>query len=151
IRLAFEGSVGIKLDPNGDLLLDQGSGSELRFRKPVAYQRVHGLRHQVPVEYALDGHDVSFKVGDYDRANMLVIDPVLVYSTFLNGSNGASSGSGIAVDANGNAWVTGQVSSTDFPTVSPFQPGHASVSPYDAFVSKLNAAGSALLFSSYLG
>jgi hypothetical protein len=72
----------------------------------------------------------------------------LVYSTYLGGSR-VEYGFGIALDASGNAYVTGQTQSTDFPTVNPFQ---ASKNDYgSAFVSKLNASGSALLYSHVLG
>lgn len=72
----------------------------------------------------------------------------LVYSTFLGGS-GFDSGSGIAVDAAGNAYVTGGAGSTNFPTT----PGAFSViaDGSDAFIAKLNAAGSALVYSTTLG
>src|SRR5207245_11217381 len=72
----------------------------------------------------------------------------LLYSTYLGGS-GRDGGSGIAVDADGSAYVTGQTTSTDFPTVNPLQA--ASGGGADAFVSKLDAAGSALVSSLYLG
>jgi Beta-propeller repeat len=78
----------------------------------------------------------------------------LLYSTYLGGSEQDAS-SDIAVDANGIAYITGETSSGDFPTQNPFQanlslsdPNGASI---DAFVSKLNAAGSALVYSTYLG
>src|SRR5205823_2936449 len=83
----------------------------------------------------------------------LVIDPTLVYSTYLGGS-GDDVGFGIAVDGAGSAYVTGYTSSTNFPTQSPFQSvygGGPSAVPYDAFVAKLNAAGSTLVYSTYLG
>ena len=73
----------------------------------------------------------------------------LVYSTYLGG-NGVEGGYGIALDSTGNAYVTGLTGSTDFPTVNPFQ-GTVGDSEGDAFVTKLNAAGSALVYSSYLG
>ena len=72
----------------------------------------------------------------------------LVYSTYLGGSN-ADSGIGIAVDASGNAYVTGQTTSPNFPTVNALQP--AIGGSYDAFVTKIDAAGSALVYSTYLG
>jgi len=74
----------------------------------------------------------------------------LVYSTYLGG-NGGDSGAGIAVDADGNAYVTGGTTSTDFPTtLGAFQPVVTGGFGY-AFVTKLNPAGSALVYSTYLG
>ena len=82
----------------------------------------------------------------------------LVYSTYLGGSGRDSSG-GITVDASGNAYVTGATNSTDFPTTAgAFQPIFGGGSTFqaefrasDAFVTKLNATGSALIYSTYLG
>ncbi len=73
----------------------------------------------------------------------------LVYSTYLGGSGWDSNRGGIALDASGNVYVTGQTRSTDFPTASPFQASFAGVG--DGFVTKLNAAGNALVYSTYLG
>ena len=72
----------------------------------------------------------------------------LVYSTYLGGLF-ADRAFGIAIDADGNAYVTGQTSSTNFPTASPYQAANAG--SVDAFVTKLNASGSALVYSTYLG
>jgi uncharacterized protein (TIGR03437 family) len=74
----------------------------------------------------------------------------LVYSTYLGGS-GNDWVSGIAVDSFGNAYVTGQTFSTDFPTANAFQAACSGNPCGDAFVTKLNAAGSALAYSTYLG
>jgi len=71
----------------------------------------------------------------------------LVYSTYLGGS-GQDAGS-IAVDEAGNAYVAGRTDSTDFPTVKAIQPYKRGTS--DVFVSKINADGSALVYSTYLG
>ncbi|HYC88664.1 MAG TPA: SBBP repeat-containing protein [Thermoanaerobaculia bacterium] len=72
----------------------------------------------------------------------------LVYSTYLGGS-GIDSGRGIAVDSAGNAYVAGQTTSTNFPTVNALQAIFAGAD--DTFVAKLNPAGSALVYSTYLG
>jgi hypothetical protein len=79
----------------------------------------------------------------------------LIYSTYLGGS-GDDSGSSIAVDASGNAYITGKTTSKDFPTVNPLQPtkGEDTCAGFpcpDAFVAKLNPTGSALVYSTYLG
>jgi hypothetical protein len=95
-------------------------------------------------------------VGEYDRTKPLVIDPVLSYSTYLGGSNEenrhASSDfriAGIAVDAEGNAYVVGSTESVNFPVTRPFQPVNRGSS--DGFVAKLNPTGSALVWSTYIG
>ncbi len=74
----------------------------------------------------------------------------LVYSTYLGGT-GSDSASGIAVDKNFNAYVTGSTSSANFPVVSATQPSLSGTTDIDAFVSEINPAGSLLLFSTYLG
>jgi beta-propeller repeat-containing protein len=89
---------------------------------------------------------VGFAVAAYDSTKPLIIDPVLVYSTYLGGS-GSDTGGGIAVDAAGNVYVTGFTTSPDFPTTLP----PSSSSPSDVFVAKLNPTGSALLSFVYLG
>jgi len=98
---------------------------------------------------------IRFTVGDYDRSKPLVIDPILVYSTYLGGS-GPDNVSSIAVDASGNAYVIGTTISTDFPTASAIQPIFPSTQtpetdPFSVFITKINASGSALVFSTYLG
>jgi hypothetical protein len=78
----------------------------------------------------------------------------LVYSTYFGGSSSSGdSGAGIAVDSSGNAYVTGVTQSTNFTTVNPLQATNkaAKASGQTAFVAKLNAAGSALVYSTYLG
>src|SRR5439155_1727170 len=82
----------------------------------------------------------------------LVIDPALFYSTFIGGSD-SDSPSGITVDADGNAYVTGFTSSTDFPTTAgAFQTANAGqMQPQDVFVTKLDPTGSTLVYSTYLG
>ncbi|MGZ8095762.1 MAG: DUF7948 domain-containing protein, partial [Methylosarcina sp.] len=78
------------------------------------------------------------------------LNPVgsLVYSTYLGGST-SESGNAITVDRSGNAYVTGQTSSTDFPTVHALQ--NALIGTSDAFIAKLNPVGSALVYATYLG
>src|SRR5260370_32071888 len=74
----------------------------------------------------------------------------LQYSTYLGGS-GTVNAEGIAVDSSGNAYVTGQTYSTDFPTAAPIQASNGGNQDSDAFVTEINNSGSALGYSTYLG
>jgi len=149
IRLSFQGAKNISLDHQGNLVLHTASGNVLE-HAPVVYQEVGGVRQAVAGKFVLQGHDeVGFQVGRYDASLPLTIDPVLIYSTYLGG-NGNEIGHGIAVDSSGNAYVTGFTQSTNFPTTTgAFQTSNAGGS--DAFVTKLNATGTALIYSTYLG
>ncbi len=150
IALKFGGAGELRVDRRGDLVIDT-RGGELRQKRPVVYQRVAGGRRAVPARYVLNGdRRVGFEVGSYDRSKPLVIDPVLSYATFLGGA-GSETPNGIAVDADGNAYVTGSTGSTDFPTATALQGTKGAGAGTDAFVTKLNPAGSALIYSTYLG
>jgi uncharacterized repeat protein (TIGR01451 family) len=147
IRMSFAGAQQIIVDSTGDLLLKTAAG-DIRLHKPIAYQEVSGREREVKVSYRVDGNDVRFEFGVYDKTLPLKIDPVLVYSSFLGGTD-FEQGLGIAVDSQGSAYVTGSTFSTDFPLSSAFQSEKGSVS--DAFVVKLNPAGTALVYATYLG
>src|SRR5581483_3518688 len=112
-------------------------------------------RQSVPASYILDSrHRLSFAVGSYDRKRALVIDPTVSYSTYLGG-NSNDYGTSVAVDAAGNAYVTGYTNSTNFAVTSgAFQiacGGACASSTVDAFVSKLDPTGSFLIYSTYIG
>jgi Carboxypeptidase regulatory-like domain/Beta-propeller repeat/SdrD B-like domain len=152
IGLEYRGVKRVKIERGtGDLIL-KTAGGEVRQHKPVAYQEVGGERRQVASRYVMKGKGkVGIVVGEYDRAQRLVIDPVLSYSTYLGGSSHIDSGQAIAVDASGNVYVTGTTASSDFPTRHQYQ----TFQGYnDAFVTKLdtNASGTASLrYSTFLG
>ncbi len=147
IQFDVRGAKRIRRDEHGDLVLKTGEG-EIRWHKPIVYQEKNGARHEIAARYAItDTNRVVFEVAKYDVGRPLYIDP-LIYSTYLGGS-GDDEGYGIAVDNAGNAYVTGQTASTDFPTTNPLQPGYGGNG--DAFVTKLNANGSALMYSTYIG
>jgi hypothetical protein len=151
IALEFSGAESLEIEPGtGDLLVAVGP-EKIRQKKPVSYQEIGGSRHEVESHYALRGDGrVGFEVGAYDPGATLIIDPVLVYSTFLGGNTDTgSAATGIAVDSSGNAYVVGGTGSTDFPTVNALQ--STSKGGEEAFVTKLNATGSALVYSTYVG
>ena len=95
---------------------------------------------------------VAFQVAEYDPRSPLVIDPILIYSTYLGGNNIDTSNS-IAVAPDNTAFIAGATFSADFPTAHPLQAndGGGPDFPQDAFVAKISADGSTLLYSTYLG
>ena len=158
IVMALEGAKTLSLDrATGDLIVNTGSG-ELRLQRPIAYQQKANRPHtEISSSYKLlAGNKVAFSIGSYDRAQPLIIDPVLSYSTYLGGSgnNGnGDQGNSIAVDASGDAYIVGTAYSTDFPvaTGSYQTQDKAASGNSTVFVSELNAAGTALIYSTYLG
>jgi hypothetical protein len=88
--------------------------------------------------------------GDTFVAKLNPGGTALQYSTYLGGS-GIDNAEGIAVDINGNAYVTGQTYSPDFPTVAAIQSANGGNQDSDAFVTEINSSGSALVYSTYLG
>jgi uncharacterized repeat protein (TIGR01451 family) len=148
IRLHFEGAERIDVNATGDLVV-RVAGGEIRQRLPFAYQESGVSRQQVEATYRrLNDREFGIAVAAYDTTRPLVIDPVLVYSTYLGGGD-FENVDGIAVDSSGNAYLTGSTYSINFPTASPFQASKAGMG--DAFITKINASGSALVYSTYLG
>jgi hypothetical protein len=148
IDLSYEGISNMRVDANGDLILAAGS-TEIRQHKPNVYQEANGIRKQLVSRYVLKGrHRTGIRIESYDRRRPLIIDPVLSYSTYF-GSSG-SSGWGIAVDSSGSAYVTGMTGRGNFPVT----PGSYRSNKDDSgaiYVAKLNAAGSAIVYSAYIG
>jgi hypothetical protein len=150
IQLSFLGAQSLTLDGQGDLVLHTARG-DLTEQAPILYQAIHGVRQNVSGHYVLEGKGrVGFAVAAYDPTQPLVIDPVysLAYSTYLGG-NGQDVGQALAVDSSGCAYVTGSTESTNFPTQNPFQ--RKLDGAQDVFVTKLNASGTGLVYSTYLG
>lgn len=142
----------LRIAANGDLIVRTDHG-EVVFHKPVVYQtsRTPNPESRTPVagHYRLTGDQVTFEVGTYDRTRPLIIDPALGYSTFLGGT-ATTSASSIAVDATGDAFITGGTTSVDFPvTGGVFQPSLKGTQ--NVFVTELNPTGTAQVYSTYLG
>jgi beta-propeller repeat-containing protein len=142
IRLRFEGAQKTAVDSEGNLIV-QAKDTQVRHNKPVAYQETDGAREEVLVAFSLfaDG-TAGFQLGDYDRTRELVIDPVLVFSTYLGGS-AADLGSGIFVDSAGSAYVLGNSRS------SPFT--HGTEDNADIFIGKFTPNGGAFTYAFFGG
>ncbi len=152
INLAINGAQKLMADDQGDLIADM-DGGELRLHKPVVYQEVANTRKAIEGRYIVKGNrEVAFQVGVHDQSRPLVLDPVLSFSTYLGGSD-LDAANGIAVDSTGSVFVAGETDSADFPTAHPLQPetGGPRDFPDDAFVAKISADGSTLIYSTFLG
>jgi len=149
IRLAYRGADRLTLNRAGELLIATPLG-RLRDDRPRSYQVIDGKQAAVESRFVRKRgtRTYGFTLANHDARHPLVIDPGLVYSTFVGGSGGEY-GWGIALDAGRNAYLTGTAHSPGFPTTTgAFQTTNGGD---DAFVTKLNAAGSALAYSTYLG
>ncbi|MEW5980597.1 MAG: SBBP repeat-containing protein, partial [Acidobacteriota bacterium] len=160
IHLTFEGAAQMQLDANHDLIVEAPEIGLIQ-RKPQIYQEFGGRRSQVSGRWVLGlENQAHFRVDEYRRSQALVIDPVIDYAVRLGGSGGYFS-RGVAVDATGAAYVTGNTISLDFPILSgALQPSYRGgdcgpqgrgPSCGDAFVMKLDPEGKRILYSTYLG
>jgi len=150
IRMQIEGANALAVDRSGDLVITTVGGEVIQ-KAPVVYQRIDNASHRVKGDYILTARNqVGLGLGDYDRSQPLIIDPILSYGTYLGGS-GTSGDAGVAitVDPSGEAIVTGTTFSADFPVQGAFQPNRFGYA--DAFITKMTADGSGLIYSTYAG
>ena len=151
IKLRYTGSKHLRVNADGDLVIHLPGGGELIQKQPAVYQELAGRRVPREGKYRLDPKSpgvIRLALAAYDPRYPLVIDPVLTFSTFLGG--GADDyGWGIALDQEGNIYITGETNSPDFPKVAPYDSTLGGST--DAFVTKINARRSALIYSTYLG
>lgn len=157
IRFHIEGADKVWVDAAGNLALKIGV-QEIHQHKPVAYQNRDGARREVPAAYHLnvDG-TVGFALGEYDRTQPLVIDPVLDFLTYMGGQK-FEVGWALALDADQNVYIAGETLSPGLPTTNAILFGNTNFSIYrggdnafgDAFVAKYDVSG-ALQFLTYLG
>ena len=163
IQMSFAGASSVNVDgKTGDLVVGTRAGA-MREHAPQAYQRVAGGRSPVQGAFIVGtGGQVGFELGAYDRTLPLDIDPTVGYSTLIGGTGndggnsadgpytqdgtGGSSG-GIAVDRAGNAYIVDVTTSVDYPTT----PGAYQSASRDMVVTKLNPAGTGLVYSTYVG
>jgi hypothetical protein len=153
VRLQFAGADKVTVNAAGDLLLTMGANT-IHQPRPVVYQEVGGARRTVEGGYKVepDGQ-VGFALGEYDTQLPLVIDPSLVYSSYLGGG-GMDEARAVVVDSSGNAYLCGNTSSPNFPVFNAFQStfgGGNFLGAHDVFVTKINASGTGVFYSTYLG
>jgi len=169
INLRVEGIDAIRIHPAGDAELALGK-MRLTESAPRAWQTIKGKRVAVQAAWKLIGADrLGISLGTYDHALPLTIDPVLAYATHLGGSTGQdlslgtsfpadTSISAIALDTNGNIYVGGTTSATDYPTTAgAFDRSantqtvfHEDTTTQSGFISKFDKTGRILIYSTFL-
>jgi hypothetical protein len=143
IRLEY--SEPVSIDADGNLI----AGDVFREAAPEIYQQIGASRVKIAGRYRLlDAYTAGFEIGSYDTSAPLVIDPAISYCSYLGGSN-ITAITGVAVDSSANLYVTGWTEALDFPINGAIQA--ANQGGVDAFVAKLNPAGTALLYATYIG
>jgi len=149
IVIVYDKIDGITYGPDGTLQVQTPAGVLIE-TAPVCYQVINGNKVDVAVQYTiLDNSRVGFTIGSYDKAYPLVIDPALLYSSYIGGSVDDAA-NGIAVDSSGQAYVVGYTNSADFP-VQRYSFNQTYNCCSDVFVTKVSADGQSLIYSTYLG
>jgi uncharacterized protein (TIGR03437 family) len=149
IRLAYSGAKKMRVDAGGDLVFSIGT-SEIRQHRPKVFQGTRAIE----ARYQLRGRNrVGLSIADYDRSRALTIDPIITYSTYLAGSI-SELAQAVAMDAQGNVYVTGQTSSPNYPIVGGINAPETNNSTPIPFIAKINpsASGAAsVVWSTVLG
>ncbi len=149
IRMRWRGAESLVLDRGGNLRIGTPAGVLLD-EAPVTFQTWGDRERRITSSYSVDGSSFGFDVGRYDASRSLVIDPALVYAGYIGGALG-DGGDGIAVDAAGNAYVVGHTSSPQASFPVAVGPDTTHNGDADAFVAKVNPAGTGLIYAGYIG
>ena len=148
IKMVYAGADSLRVSGKGNLIIDTPWG-ELVDKKPYVYQESGGEKVPVDSKFVVSGKAVGFSIGWFDRSRPLLIDPGIEYSTFIGGDQ-YDYGLSIALDSDNNAYISGCTGSTNYPTTpGVYDPTHNG--GWDVNVTKLNAAGSALVYSTFIG
>lgn len=147
IRIAYRGAEAIRIGARGELRIAVPNG-EWCEDAPLAWQDGPAGRNPVAASYVIhEDATVGFRIGAYDRARELVIDPEIDFSSFFGGS-GNDNITGVAVDPSGGLYITGFTDSPDLSLVNPILTRAGST---DAFVAKFNHSTRQLIYCTYFG
>jgi hypothetical protein len=153
IALTSRDAQNVSVTAGGDVVFASGATKVIQ-RKPVIYQEIEGRRRNVEGSFYLaeDRRTIRLAVTSYEHTRDLVVDPILEYATYIGGSSD-DYGESVAVDSHGYAYVTGWTRSLSFPRTSGQLNCHdaPTCSHYDVFVTKINPAGTAVIYSTFIG
>ncbi len=163
VKFSYEGIKGMRISDEGNMEIVLNRG-KLIHKAPYIYQEIDGERQEIKGKFIIhelisedtinadsanEQYVFGFNVASYDKRYALIIDPVLTYSTYLGGS-GEDVGLGIAVDESRYIYVTGHTASTNFPLSNAIRDTYGG-GANDIFITKINADGSGLIYSTFLG
>jgi len=150
IAFNYSGHYGIKIDEDGNLRIQSRFG-EIVEKKPIAWVVGDHGKKSVDVKFELDGEVVKFIFPNgYNSNKTLVIDPDLTFSSFT-GSTADNWGFTAAPDIAGNLFGGGVVFGTGYPILTGAYDGTFNGGTVDLGISKFNATGTDLLYSTYIG
>jgi gliding motility-associated-like protein len=154
IRMKCEGIENININKEGELELKNAWGI-IKENKPFSYQIIDGIKKEVDVRFSLINENTfGFKIfGEYDKNIDLTIDPVtLIWGTYVGGNIPTNGGYlfGLTMDASGDIYATGYYPNT-FPVTTGAYDQSFNDGTGDVFVFKLNSAGNALSYATYIG
>ena len=153
IRIRLEGTDGVSLDRNGNLIIST-SIANIQESRPLVYQEKGNKRWEIPAEFVVSGNTVSYSIENYDTNLVLIIDPELIFSTF-SGSTADNWGYTATPDKDGNLYAGSGTVNAGYPiTLGAYDVsfnGDSATTPADVTISKFNAAGTQLIYSTYLG
>ncbi len=158
ILLAYHGATDLHRANDGSLIV-RTPGGGFSEEKPYVYQEINGQQVPVTAAYVTEylaaekSHRYRFQLGAHNPEYSLIVDPAtLIYAGYIGGS-GAEFGNGIAVDTNGNAYITGSTTttSTSYPFPTKLGPDLSFNGALDAFVAKVRADGTGLIYAGYIG
>ena len=148
VRLAFNGADALEFNSAGDAIVKSGV-NEMVLRRPIGYQPDGSGQTPVAVSYYKTGRDtLGVRLTKYDRTRPLIIDPTLIYSTYLG--DDFAEAQAVAINPSVGAVVAGWIAQgSSYPTTTgPFGPAAGSA---NAVVTEFNASGTALAYSAVFG
>ncbi|MCX7944181.1 MAG: SBBP repeat-containing protein [Deltaproteobacteria bacterium] len=152
VAFLIEGARDVSVKEGDELEITLPSGRSIIQRRPYIYQEINGEKIEIGGGYVIekegDSYRFTFFINEYNREYALVIDPILIYSTYLGGS-APDHGFDIEVDDSGNIYLTGETFSNDFPIKDSYDSTYNTYG--DVFVTKLNSVGNSIIYSTYLG
>jgi gliding motility-associated-like protein len=157
IKINYAGQEEIQVDKDGNLIVSTSLGRIME-KKPYAYQLVNGKEIEVSCEFNLNGSELTYKLGKYDKTKELIIDPTLIFATY-DGANSDNFGMTATYGHDGTAYSGGTVYGNDYPNPDPlafdinsnFTVLNGAYGVTDVFISKYSADGTQMIWGTFLG